>query len=513
MRTRVTAGTATHRALAVLSGLLSASALRPSPAQAEGPGTRGKVAGYGVTTSSGGVRAVTLEAERIAATGGNTVSLEATWEVDAQNSNTPRRSARTVSDEDLLIAARRVREAGMNVMVTVKIVCQDCKGPDARWRGVLAPSNREEFFANYRLMSNHYAALAQQAGAVLFFVGSEMNSLQGETAQWRRIIFEARTRFGGRIGYQANWDALTGVRFWDEIDTAGVSAYFPLSDELQPNISDLLAAWRDSDTEAHRGSNWLAQLEQFAASHGKPVLFGEIGYQSAVQAAQRPFFQDKTSGYDGQLQADLYQTVLTLFESRPWWLGAIWWEYKITSADERDLDYSPRGKMAEQLLTRWYSGERPTPAERSLVGTTRPSAKADGQPRATDSGRLGRGCRRRPDAGPAVAVRGGDRDAAGPAARGRPHRGPAVRPPRAQAAERTRRRRGADGRGRPRPRRGAGGTRADEPGRRRPAGVPAAGTRRHGLPALPPPSPSPVHRLTRATTSRRAASNRSREKR
>jgi hypothetical protein len=408
------AGTPNNRAitvlvvLAVLAGLLGASAARPAPALAEGPGTRGKVAGFGVTTSSGGVRAITLEADRIAATGGNTVSLEATWEVDRQNSNEPRRTSRTVSDEDLLVAARRVREAGMNVMITVKIVCQDCPGPDARWRGLLAPSKRDEFFAKYRIMSNHYAQLAQQAGAVLYFVGSEMNSLQGETAQWRRVIFEARTRFEGRIGYQANWDALTGVGFWDEIDTAGVSAYFPLSDELQPNISDLLAAWSDSDTEAHRGSNWLAQLEDFAASHGKPVLFGEIGYQSAVQAAQRPFFQDKSSGYDAQLQADLYQTVLTLFEGRPWWLGVIWWEYKITSADDKDLDYSPRGKQAEQMLTQWYSGRRPASREQSLVGTTRPSAKADGQPRATGPAKpptVGRGASApRPPAAPAPPV-------------------------------------------------------------------------------------------------------------
>lgn len=364
--------------LGALLGLVGSSS-----AHAEGPGTRGKVAGFGITTSSGGVRAVTLEADRIAATGGNTVSLEATWEVDSQTSNEPRRSERTVSDQDLLVAAQRAREAGMNVMVTVKIVCQDCPGRDGRWRGTLQPTDRAVFFANYRAMTNHYADLARQAGAVLFFVGSEMNSLQGDTAAWRRVIFEARQRFAGSIGYQANWDALTGIGFWDEVDIAGVSAYFPLSDELAPNIDDLVKAWSDSDTEAHRGSNWLAQLEEFARGHGKPVLFGEVGYQSAIQAAQRPFYQDKQAGYDGQLQADLYQTVLTVFEPRSWWLGAIWWEYKITSADEGDYDYSPRGKLAEQLLTRWYAGQRPSSPGRSLVGTTRPSAKSDGEPPAT----------------------------------------------------------------------------------------------------------------------------------
>jgi hypothetical protein len=370
--------------VALVTCLLTVVAVAPAPAHASGPGTRGKVAGFGVTTAQGGVRAITLEAERIAAVRGNTVSLEATWEVDSQDSNEPRRSSYTVSDEDLLLAARRVREQGMNVMMTVKVACLRCTGhPSNRWRGTLQPSNRDVFYANYRAMTNHYAELAQRAGAVLYFVGSEMNTLQGDTGAWRQVVFEARQRFSGNIGYQANWDALTGIGFWDEIDVAGVSAYFPLSDELQPNISDLVEAWSDSDTKAHRGSNWVQQLEDFARSHGKPVLFGEVGYQSAIQAAQRPFHQDKTSGYDGQLQSDLYQTVLTVFEPRRWWLGAIWWEYKITSADEKDLDYSPRGKLAEQLLTSWYSGNRPASPGQSLVGTTRPSARADGQPKAT----------------------------------------------------------------------------------------------------------------------------------
>jgi hypothetical protein len=339
------------------------------------PGTRGKVAGYGVTTSAGGDKIVTAEAERMAAPGHNMVSLEATWAVRSATSNEVYRTAQTVPDQDLLLAARRVRQAGMNVMLTVKVFCEGCP-PERSWRGELEPSNRAEFFRNYRAMSNHYAGIAQQAGAQIYFVGSEMNRVQDDAGAWRQVIFEARSRFSGKIGYQANWDALTGIDFWPEVDIAGVSAYFPLSDEMQPNISDLLAAWRNSDTEAHRGSNWLAQLEEFARGHGKPVLFGEVGYQSAIQAGQRPFFKDKFNGTDQQLQADLYQTALTLFEGRPWWLGAIWWEYLNTTAYEQDHDYSPRGKLAEELLTRWYAGQRPSSPERSLVGTTRPSARS-----------------------------------------------------------------------------------------------------------------------------------------
>lgn len=372
-----------RRAALVVVALVGLSlghgAATPAPAQAA---TLGKVAGYGVTTSANGDKIVTAEAERMAAPGHNMVSLEATWAVSSRTANDVRRTSSTVPDQDLLVAARRVREAGMNVMMTVKIFCESCTGTDSGWRGILQPSDRAEFFRNYRAMTNHYAQIAQQAGAAIFFVGSEMNTLQNETAAWRQVILEARTRFGGSIGYQANWDALTGVGFWDDVDISAVSAYFPLSDEPQPNIADLLAAWRDSDTQAHRGSDWFGQIEAFARSHGKPVMFGEIGYQSAIGAAQRPFFKEKFNGVDEQLQADLYQTALTLFEGQSWWLGAIWWEY-LVGPPKDDHDYTPRGKLAEQLLTKWYAGQRPPSREQSLVGTTRPSAKADGRPPAT----------------------------------------------------------------------------------------------------------------------------------
>ena len=341
-------------------------------------GTNGKVAGFGVPTGAHHDEALESEAGRIAATGANTVMLDATWQVDAQSAHEIHPGEMTISDEDLLLAAQRVRSAGMSPMLTVKVVCQGCR---QRWRGLLRPSDREAFFESYRKMTNHYAQLAQQMGVIVYFIGSEMNSLQGESNRWRQVVLEARTHYGGKIGYEINWDAMKGVSWWDDVDVAGVSAYFPLSDEMQPNLADLLAAWQSSDVEASgstmtKGRNWVAELQSLARSSGKPILFGEVGYQSAQQAAQYPYQQGKTKGYDAQLQADAYQAVLTTFEQQSWWLGVIWWEWKVTGGGTDDLDYSPRTKLAETFLQRWYAGQRPSARTVSLVGVTRPSAKA-----------------------------------------------------------------------------------------------------------------------------------------
>ena len=365
-----------------LAGALGAASLAlvvgapPSLGAASVPASA-KVHGLGITTSWDGHKVVPVDAGRMASTGSNSVSLEATWIVTSRDDSSIERGARTVPDDALKAAAMAAHEAGMDVLVNVKLICEGCP---QRWRGGLRPSDEAAFFDSYRVMSNYYAELTESWGSTArgkvvdsFFVGSEMNTLQGKTDQWIEILNQARARFSGPLGYQVNWDAMHEVRFWPFTDIAGISVYMPLSDALQPNVADLLDGWKSSEAKAWKGTNWLAEIEKLANNSGKPILFGEIGYQSAQQAAQRPWQQEKVEG-DHQVQADAYQAALQTFYGRSWFLGFMWWEWKITDATPKDTDYSPRNKLAEQLLVRWYSGERPSGAA-SMVGVTRPSSR------------------------------------------------------------------------------------------------------------------------------------------
>ncbi|MFP5220103.1 MAG: glycoside hydrolase family 113 [Actinomycetes bacterium] len=370
------------------------SVVSPSPTTATStrttsvaPGTQGKVAGFGITTSHGRAKIVSTDAERMAATGVNTVMLETTWVTDEEGS-TIARGPGTVSDEELTVAARSAQAAGMSVMLTVKIECT-CS---FRWRGALRPADYDVFFSEYRAMTNHYAELAERLGVTAFFVGSEMNRVQHAADRWRQVIREARCaevsgtqcvrpRYTGKVGYQVNWDAMREVNFWDDVDVPGLSAYLPLSDAVAPNVADLLESWRSSTATRWAGTDWVAEIEGLYSDTKKPILFGEIGYQSANQAFQRPWREEKTDAFDPQNQADGYQAALTTFEGRKLWLGAIWWEWKY--AGEQDISFSPKGKLAEQLLTAWYDGLRPSSPGQSLVGTTRPSSK--GAPVPADS--------------------------------------------------------------------------------------------------------------------------------
>src|SRR5207245_629511 len=214
---------------------------------------------------------------------------------------------------------------GLRVTVDPLFQCSRCP---STWRGSVQPTDRAAFFASYRAMIGHYADLAQQAGAWLLVVGSEMTSLQGETGQWRLVAHQARAHFGGRLAYSVNWDAVTSVGFWDSVDVAGVSAYFPLSDDASPSAAALRAAWRDK--------GWVAQLAGLARQSRRPVLFTEAGYRSAAYATRNPADAQSTELWDDNVQANAYEALLQTFESQPWWAGVVWWDWHVSAAVATD---------------------------------------------------------------------------------------------------------------------------------------------------------------------------------
>src|SRR5437764_221467 len=80
----------------------------------------------------------------------------------------------------------------------------DSSRRSATWRGDVQPTAVAAFFASCRNMVNHYADIAAQGGAWLLVIGSEMSSVQGETAQWREVAHQARSRFSGLLTYSPN---------------------------------------------------------------------------------------------------------------------------------------------------------------------------------------------------------------------------------------------------------------------------------------------------------------------
>lgn len=334
-----------------------------------GDGTNGKVAGTGISPPGLPLKGVLGDLGRMRRVGLNTASLDVFWYVDGITATTVHPGKITLSDAEIDDAVASARAVGMRVMLTPKLYCPDCAR--ASWRGILQPSDRRAFFTAYRDMINHYAGIAQRDGVWLYFIGSEYNSLEGAPDEWREVARQVRLVYDGKIGYEVNWDVWNEVTFWDAVDVVGVSAYFPLSDADRPSVEELKAGWISSNDKKFAGETWYGDLASLAKSTGKPILFGEVGYPTWVRTAQEPFEparKDRAADVGGQ--ANAYEAVLETFEGQPWWLGAIWWEYRDSSA------YSFKDRPAEQLLARWYvDGVRPASA-RSRPPAALPPLKA-----------------------------------------------------------------------------------------------------------------------------------------
>jgi hypothetical protein len=322
---------------------------------APGPAGAGRFGGIVVAAGRPAQQVHNLDLARVRDTGLTTAAIAVFMDVDALTQSTVRPGPATISDGDLLATMQQARANGLRPVVSLLVQCTGCANP---WRGALAPTDTAAFFASYRDAAAHYADLARQGGAALFVAASEMSSLQRHADEWRRVLAVARSRFGGPVTYGANWDAIEGVGFWDAVDVAAVSAYFPLSDAEHPRYDELVAAWHGSRMRNFAGRNWFAELEALARRTGKPVLFAEAGYRSATYAARWP--ADGSGGRDADqtAQADAYRALLATFADQPWWAGVIWWEWSTTVAPG-DTSFSPRDKEAEAVLRRWYrDGQR-----------------------------------------------------------------------------------------------------------------------------------------------------------
>lgn len=298
-----------------------------------------------------------LDLTRVHHLGVNTVGIDVWWDVDGATQSHVTPGANTTSDTDLELSIQGARALGLRVMLTPHVWCPSCLAlGKSDWAGKLEPTDRAEFFREYRSMIDHYATIAGQTGVWLFVIGHEMGTLQGETAQWRTVAHSVRPLLHGPIAYGMDWQTMAGYApmpaYWDAVDVVGISAYFPLSDAARPSVGDLKAAWKASQDRRFLFQPWVSKLAALAQATRKPILFAEVGYLSSTYAGKEPFNPNAAYQSDQQVQANLYQALLETFEPQPWWMGVVWWSWDLN--DPGQTGYTPRTKLAEQLLIRWY---------------------------------------------------------------------------------------------------------------------------------------------------------------
>ncbi len=295
-----------------------------------------------------------LSREQLAATKANWAAVLVTWYMETRDSTTIAPVVlKTPTDEALVEAVRDLRSRGLKVMLKPHVDVLD-----GSWRGTIRPADPGAWFASYDAFMARHAALAQATGAEMLCMGTELATMSDAryASQWSTLIAHLRGAYGGLLTYAANavraGDEYTSVSFWPQLDVAGLDAYTPLTDKYNPSREDLVQGWsRNRD-----GENMVAAFRNWQASHGKPVIFTELGYRSADGANRAPWDWQASAPYDPGEQADCYDAAFQVWSQQAAWMrGIFWWDWDVPTPAADDTGYTPRSKPAEQVLRSWQS--------------------------------------------------------------------------------------------------------------------------------------------------------------
>jgi Ca2+-binding RTX toxin-like protein len=325
--------------------------------------------------SSGGLAAMDL----IKVNGANTISLVPNFFMADQYSNEVKLNLNSatpwMSESDTFAQVKQgIMDAvakGLNVVVKPHV-----ETDNRVWRALIEPTNPDLWFANYKAMMVQYAKAAQEAGAAMFCIGTEMRSMtdpakvcpsdQTYTEKWGEIIDAVRAVFSGKLTYAATDDEALKLQFWDKLDYIGVDAYFSMAPDgtYNPTLAQLIDSWIKPPV------NWNSQQvygttpvvdtwKQLSEKWGKKVIFTEIGYGSYDGTNLSPGWLRDTQPVDQEEQRLAYEALFHVMQNYggQWLDGSLLWSYQTTTdpAYVPPTDYTTQGKPADAVIKAGYS--------------------------------------------------------------------------------------------------------------------------------------------------------------
>ena len=253
---------------------------------------------------------------------------------------------------------RMARERGYKVFYKPHIWMHEPS--EGKWRSDIYPTSAENWDLwkeSYRKYILQWARVAEDGGAEMFCVGTELTRLTLEkSAYWETLIEEIRAIYSGKLTYAANWyEEYENITFWDQLDYIGVQSYFPLTDHDSPSLDDIKSGWQPH----------LERLTAISQQYNKPILFTELGYKSTIDSARRPWewldYQDDMGiPIAEETQADCYRAFFSEVWPQPWFSGVHLWQFRWDFEKGRgksDWDFTPQGKLAAEVIKEGFGVE------------------------------------------------------------------------------------------------------------------------------------------------------------
>ena len=278
--------------------------------------------------------------------GANYATLVLQYHQDAQTSSIVYRAGDTPTDASVRDAVSYVHSLGMKVMLKPHV-----DSNTGQWRAFIDPADRSVWFKSYGDSLTSIAQLSAATGVDQLCIGAELVSLTrpdknpANTAGWNGLIDRVKGVYAGPLTYSAqradgsSVDEVSTLGFWSRLNFIGVSAYYPLNGA---SVDTMKQSWAGIDA---------SYLQPIAAKYGKSLLFTEIGYRSASNAAAEPY-EYNNGTVDQGLQDRLYEALFSYWSGRSYMAGVALWDFNSAGA----TSYNPRGKLAESTLKKWFGG-------------------------------------------------------------------------------------------------------------------------------------------------------------
>jgi len=212
------------------------------------------------------------------------------------------------------------------------------------WHGMISPADRRRWWASYDARVRELAEFATTHEIESLMLGTEFTSMQHDVADWRRLIAMLRdeVKYPGLIGYGVNFNSLN-VEWLDALDFFGISAYWPLAADRDPDLDTLMHSWDEIDTT----------LRRWKAAHSRvPLELGEIGYVSQPYASVLPFSWKSHKGDQQSLTEQLrcYESVLRFLTTATYVSGVHFFASTAEDLEPGSRGYTPFGKPAERVM-------------------------------------------------------------------------------------------------------------------------------------------------------------------
>lgn len=323
--------------------------LIPCIAHAKAPFIRGIALGHHTDIK---ISKLNRTLDELKALNASHVSVVVQWSTrDVRSTTLSPRKDHTTSDLKLVQMLEAIHRKGLKAILFPIIDVQIRK--PLEWRGVIKPSNWDDWWNSYRRFILHYARLAEKSNAEVLCVGSELVTTEKMTKRWSQLISTIRKNYHGKLLYSANWDHYDPVSFWKKVDYVGLTAYYTLAKSKTAKLHEMIQSW----------TKYRDKLVSWAKRKRVRLLFTEVGYPSLDGGAVNPWDYTQETPVDLEEQRLAYLAFTKVWSGVKELSGVVFWDW-YGKGGPKDKSYTPRHKPASDVIKNWFKTIKSKPSKR-----------------------------------------------------------------------------------------------------------------------------------------------------